>query len=323
MAEIQPIVMPKWGLAMQEGMLAAWHVAEGQEVSEGPGDRRHRDLQDRQRLREPGRGPVAAAAGRRGRDGAGGRPAGGGGGRLDRGRGDRGLRHRLPGELRRNRRPRRKRAGRSREFVEAGGRRLRYLKLGDARGPAGRLHPRLRRRSQQLAVQPAGAGREPHHLRARPAGAWRVDQGGRRWRRRRPDRGRVRLPVRPWACPRRIWSATPWAARSASIWRSNHPDLVASVTAVAPAGLGPEISMEYIDGFITTSRGRKLKSVLEMLVYDPGAGDRRHGRGRAEVQAPGRRRRGLEPGSPALPSPAAGRASSSMRGCGRSRCRYR
>ncbi|HEX6014911.1 MAG TPA: alpha/beta fold hydrolase, partial [Geminicoccaceae bacterium] len=32
---IQPIVMPKWGLAMQEGMLAAWHVAEGQEVTKG------------------------------------------------------------------------------------------------------------------------------------------------------------------------------------------------------------------------------------------------------------------------------------------------
>ena len=32
---IQTIVMPKWGLAMQEGMLAAWHVAEGQEVTKG------------------------------------------------------------------------------------------------------------------------------------------------------------------------------------------------------------------------------------------------------------------------------------------------
>ena len=30
MAEIKPIVMPKWGLSMQAGMLAAWHVAEGQ-----------------------------------------------------------------------------------------------------------------------------------------------------------------------------------------------------------------------------------------------------------------------------------------------------
>ena len=27
--------------------------------------------------------------------------------------------------------------------------------------------------------------------------------------------------------------------------------------------------MEYIDGFMSTSRARKLKSVLEMLVFDP------------------------------------------------------
>ena len=27
--------------------------------------------------------------------------------------------------------------------------------------------------------------------------------------------------------------------------------------------------MEYIDGFISTGRARKLKSVLEMLVYNP------------------------------------------------------
>ena len=32
---IQPIVMPKWGLAMEEGMLTKWSVAPGQAVSKG------------------------------------------------------------------------------------------------------------------------------------------------------------------------------------------------------------------------------------------------------------------------------------------------
>ena len=32
---IEMIVMPKWGLAMQEGMIAQWHVAEGAEIKKG------------------------------------------------------------------------------------------------------------------------------------------------------------------------------------------------------------------------------------------------------------------------------------------------
>ncbi|TVQ28964.1 MAG: acetoin dehydrogenase dihydrolipoyllysine-residue acetyltransferase subunit [Geminicoccaceae bacterium] len=35
MSQIHPIVMPKWGLAMQEGMVATWHVAPGQTIKAG------------------------------------------------------------------------------------------------------------------------------------------------------------------------------------------------------------------------------------------------------------------------------------------------
>lgn len=49
----------------------------------------------------------------------------------------------------------------------------------------------------------------------------------------------------------------------------NHAELVESATLIAPAGLGPEINMDYIDGFMREKRGKKLKPYLEMLVNDP------------------------------------------------------
>jgi pyruvate dehydrogenase E2 component (dihydrolipoamide acetyltransferase) len=49
----------------------------------------------------------------------------------------------------------------------------------------------------------------------------------------------------------------------------NHADRVASVTAVCSAGLGPEINMAYIDGFMQAKRRKQLQPVLEMLVADP------------------------------------------------------
>ncbi|MFO1071345.1 MAG: transketolase C-terminal domain-containing protein [Geminicoccaceae bacterium] len=93
---------------------------------------------------------------------------------------DRGVRRRLPGPFRRRRD--RGGGGPRARLRRAGGKRIRYLGQGRARGP-GPVHPRLWRRSQQLAVQPAGAGWAPHHLCPRPAG-----HGGstRRWARRRP-----------------------------------------------------------------------------------------------------------------------------------------
>jgi pyruvate dehydrogenase E2 component (dihydrolipoamide acetyltransferase) len=49
----------------------------------------------------------------------------------------------------------------------------------------------------------------------------------------------------------------------------NHAERVTSVTAVCPAGLGPEINMAYIDGFMAAKRRKQLQPVLEMLVADP------------------------------------------------------
>jgi pyruvate dehydrogenase E2 component (dihydrolipoamide acetyltransferase) len=50
---------------------------------------------------------------------------------------------------------------------------------------------------------------------------------------------------------------------------ATQPSRAASVSLIAPAGLGPEINMGFIEGFIGESRARKLKGVLQDLVVDP------------------------------------------------------
>jgi pyruvate dehydrogenase E2 component (dihydrolipoamide acetyltransferase) len=48
-----------------------------------------------------------------------------------------------------------------------------------------------------------------------------------------------------------------------------HPDRVSSVTLIASAGLGPEINEEYIEGFIAANKRRDMRNVLKMLFADP------------------------------------------------------
>ncbi len=47
------------------------------------------------------------------------------------------------------------------------------------------------------------------------------------------------------------------------------PAAAASLTLIAPAGLGPEIDGAYIDGFIAAGRRKDMKAVLQMLFADP------------------------------------------------------
>jgi pyruvate dehydrogenase E2 component (dihydrolipoamide acetyltransferase) len=48
----------------------------------------------------------------------------------------------------------------------------------------------------------------------------------------------------------------------------DHPDRVAGVVLIAPAGFGPEINMEYIDGFVQAAGKKDLKAVLAHLFAD-------------------------------------------------------
>jgi pyruvate dehydrogenase E2 component (dihydrolipoamide acetyltransferase) len=47
------------------------------------------------------------------------------------------------------------------------------------------------------------------------------------------------------------------------------PQLVASLTLLAPAGLGPEINGPFIDGFVRVTRRREAQELLAALVHDP------------------------------------------------------
>lgn len=47
------------------------------------------------------------------------------------------------------------------------------------------------------------------------------------------------------------------------------PEAVDSLTLIASGGLGPDINMEFIDGFIAATGRKDLKPVLEKLVADP------------------------------------------------------
>ena len=312
MAEIQPDRHAQMGPGDAGGHARRLACRRGPGGRQGPGDRRHRDLEDRQRLREPGRRA---------------RCAGGWSARARRCRWarcwpssptpsvpdaeidafvDRRSRRASP-----RRRPRPARGG-----ARAG---ATSRPAAGACATSSSATARACRSSSSTASAatsttgcstsrpwPRAAPPTPSTCRAMAA---------------RPRRSARAMSAR-WPRP----SATSWP-RSAShkahlVGHSlggavsldlalNHPERVASVTAVAPAGLGPEISMEYIDGFIDDQPGAQAEAGPRDAGPRPGAGHRRHGRGRAQVQAPRRRRRGAEQDRRRAASPAAGRACSS------------
>jgi pyruvate dehydrogenase E2 component (dihydrolipoamide acetyltransferase) len=49
----------------------------------------------------------------------------------------------------------------------------------------------------------------------------------------------------------------------------NHPEHAVSLTLVASAALGPEINIDFIDGIMAAKRGKHMRAALEMLVHDP------------------------------------------------------
>ncbi len=55
----------------------------------------------------------------------------------------------------------------------------------------------------------------------------------------------------------------------AALTALRRPERVASLTLIAPAGFGPELNTAFIDGFVRASRRREAIEALNQLVYDP------------------------------------------------------
>ncbi|MGR8919883.1 MAG: acetoin dehydrogenase dihydrolipoyllysine-residue acetyltransferase subunit [Gammaproteobacteria bacterium] len=49
----------------------------------------------------------------------------------------------------------------------------------------------------------------------------------------------------------------------------DHPDRVTGLSLIAPAGLGPDINAEYIAGFVAANSRKEMKPLLQQLVADP------------------------------------------------------
>jgi pyruvate dehydrogenase E2 component (dihydrolipoamide acetyltransferase) len=267
--EIQAIVMPKWGLAMEEGIVTAWHIAEGATIAKGQeiadietskianvfeslvsGKVRRLVAQTGETL------PVGALLAVVADDSVGDAD-------IDAfvAKFEEALKQALAAKAS-EKKP-------EPETVEvAGSGRIRYLQLGSGDGaPIVFIHGFGGDLNNWLFNQEALA--ETHttyaiDLPGHGGSSKDVGTGG---------VGAMTSALVAWMVAMKIDSAHlvghSMGGAVALLLASTQPARVASVTMICPAGLGPEISVEYINGFIEVSRSKKLEPILQMLVANP------------------------------------------------------
>jgi len=265
---IHTIVMPKWGLAMQEGMLASWHVAEGQDVEKG---QEIADIETskianvfespvsgklRRRLVEPGEtvpvGALLAVVADTSVADA----------EIDAFISD------FQAKFAESQTASASAKGPEPEFVELDGRRLRYLKMGDAGGdPVIFLHGYGADLNNWLFNQPAVAEKRTTYA---------LDLPGHGGSSREVGEGTIHAMAQvvlglmgALGIDRTHLVAHSMGGAVALELALRHPEKIASATVICPAGLGSDISMEYINGFIEANRRKKMEPVLRMLVANP------------------------------------------------------
>jgi pyruvate dehydrogenase E2 component (dihydrolipoamide acetyltransferase) len=266
---IKPIVMPKWGLAMQEGMVAKWLVEEGAEI--GGGD----EILDIEtsKIANVYESPVAGPLRRRLVGEGETVPVGALLGVVaDRSVPDAEL-DAFVAKFQEEFAAHAAEAGAAApepETIEAGGRRFRYLALGESEGPpivfihgfGGDLN------NWQFNQEALADGHATYAVDLPGHGGSSKDLGS----------GHVHVGALAGAVVDFLDAKNVGKAHLvghslggavALDLALNHADRVASATLVCSAGLGPEINMAYIDGFMQAKRRKQLEPVLAMLVADP------------------------------------------------------
>ncbi len=265
MSDIQPIVMPKWGLAMQEGMVAAWHVEAGAVVEAGqelcdietskianvfesPVGGKLRRLVAAPGATLPVGALLAVVAGDDADDAA-----------IDAFVAD--FQSRFESESHEEAAP-------EPVAVATPAGRIRYLKLGEADGPPvifvhGFGGDYLGWMFNQEAI---AAHATTYALDLPGHGGSSKDVG---------DGSLARLVeavlglMDALAIPKAHLVGHSMGGAVALEVATEAPDRVASLVLLAPADLGPEINRDFIEGFIKHTRPKKLKEVLEQLVAHP------------------------------------------------------
>ncbi len=263
---IKPVVMPKWGLAMTEGLLAGWHVAEGAMVE--PGD----DLCDIEtekitnvfeaqesgrlvrRLAEPGDVVrVGALIGIIAEEGVAEAD-------IEAFVADYNATHaEEAGE---------EAEGPGYEVLDVAGRSLAYARAGTGPDSLVFVHGFGGDRNAWLFNQPAFAERFDTvalDLPGHGASSKDVGDGG-----LHVMAGAITGLVEGLGLDRPHLVGHSYGGALAIEAAARAPERYASLILIAPCGLGEEISRDYIDGFLAAARRKDLEPVLAMLFADPG-----------------------------------------------------
>jgi pyruvate dehydrogenase E2 component (dihydrolipoamide acetyltransferase) len=154
------------------------------------------------------------------------------------------------------------------QTTEVGGRRMRYLKMGEADGkPIVLVHGFGGDLNSWLFTQPALA--QKHSVYA-------IDLPGHGGSSKQIDRGD---PAFLASAVFELMTALELGSTHlvghslggaiAFELALSHPERVKSLTLISPVGFGPEINMQYVDGFMRASRPRQLRPFVEQLFANP------------------------------------------------------